>query len=214
MVHTAPILFSAKMVTTRCGRLLLSIPLCVVLFGCESSSPISTSETTTQPSTENRQAPLTKNDQTTPPTDNDEPITQPINEKTEDAGQSLMAAAKSDDSSRARAAPMISEQPDSNALQATLIGDYMGMLPCATCDSIAVTLNLFSDGSVLKTSIYNDADSPQAPIIESGIYRQDDDTITIAYDKNHLEIYHIQDNHLVMMDKENAPNTDHILSRQ
>ena len=108
---------------------------------------------------------------------------------------------------------MISEHRN-NTLQATLIGDYVGMLPCASCDSIAVTLNLFSDGSVLKTSIYDNPETPQVPIAESGIYRQDNDTITTVYEQDHIETYRIQDKHLVMMDDDKVPNADYMLSRE
>jgi uncharacterized lipoprotein NlpE involved in copper resistance len=94
------------------------------------------------------------------------------------------------------------------------MGDYGGIVPCVSCGSIDVTLNLFADGSVSKTSIYNNPESPRAPLLESGIYRQDNDTITIVYEEKKIETYHIQDNHLILMDEEKNPNNDYILSRK
>ena len=109
---------------------------------------------------------------------------------------------------------MISESNNDSALQATLMGDYGGMVPCSSCDNIDVTLNLFADGSVLKTSIYNSPETPRSPLFESGIYRQDNDTITIVYESKNIETYHIQDNHLVMIDEYKKPDNDYTLSRK
>lgn len=131
-----------------------------------------------------------------------------------DEGQSLISAAKIDDSGQTQRTPMISGTRNNSTLQATLIGDYVGMLPCSFCDNIDITLNLFADSSVLKTSFYNNAESPKAPSAESGIYRQDNDTITIVYENKNIETYRIQDNHLVMMDKDKNPDADYTLSRK
>ena len=51
-------------------------------------------------------------------------------------------------------------------------------------------------------------------ITESGVYRQDDDLITIVYEKKNIETYQIQDNHLIMMDENKNPDEDYALSRQ
>lgn len=121
-------------------------------------------------------------------------------------GQSLIAAAKPDE-----AQPSL---PSNNTLQATLMGDYGGIIPCTFCDYIEVTLNLFADGSVVKTSVYNNPKLARAPLVESGIYRQDDDKITIVYDNQHTESYHIEDNHLLMVDKNKNIDVNHALSRK
>lgn len=128
-------------------------------------------------------------------------------------GQSLIAAAQSSNDSYAP--PSSSNDSTSSSyssLEATLMGDYGGMVPCPSCDSIDVTLNLFSDGSVRKTSIYHNAAGAREPLYQSGIYRQDNDKITIVYDNENLEIYHIQDNHLVLMGADDTPDNDYTLS--
>ncbi len=129
-------------------------------------------------------------------------------------GQSLIAAAQSTNDLHTRQALSNSEAPSSSTLQATLMGDYGGMVPCQSCANIDVTLNLFADGSVLKTSIYHQSEKPQAPLVESGIYRQDDNTITIVYEAKNIETYDIQDNHLILMDEHKNPDNDHVLSRK
>lgn len=131
-----------------------------------------------------------------------------------DASQSLIDAAQTNDDAYTRRSPMISEPNNNSALQATLMGDYGGMVPCASCDSIDITLNLFADGSVLKTSFYNNAEPPRQPLLESGIYRQDNDTITIVYESKKIETYHIQNNHLVMLDEHKNLDDDYTLSRK
>ncbi|WP_227679561.1 copper resistance protein NlpE N-terminal domain-containing protein [Psychrobacter sp. Pi2-51] len=131
-----------------------------------------------------------------------------------DTGQSLISAAQPTDDTHARSVPMISESNNDSALQATLMGDYGGMVPCSSCDNIDITLNLFADGSVLKKSLYNNAEPPRQPLLESGIYRQDNDTITIVYESKNIETYHIQDNHLVMIDEYKKPDNDYTLSRK
>lgn len=128
-------------------------------------------------------------------------------------GQSLIAAAKTDGSKRNHSSDT-SADTRSNTLQATLMGDYDGMLPCATCDNIEVVLNLFSDGTVTKTSTFVNAKPARANLIEHGIYRQDQDIINIVFDNKDIETYLIQNNHLIMMDDNDMPSDDHILSRQ
>ena len=225
MIYSVPIY--AYLVTTlkRGGQLLLPLPLCitaiafVALAGCDNqaSSTVPVDDTAALQSAQSTNNPMQNTDKepTSEASAADTIEADAISEDDDngDAGQSLMAAAKSDDSASSRRAPMISEQRN-NTLQATLIGDYVGMLPCASCYSIAVTLNLFSDGSVLKTSIYDSPESPQAPIAESGVYRQDNDMITIVYEQDHLETYLIQDNHLVMLDGDKLPNANYTLSRK
>ncbi len=129
-------------------------------------------------------------------------------------GQSLMSASKIDNGADVQRTPMISEGGTDSTLQATLIGDYKGMLPCKFCDGINMTLNLLSDGSVLKTSIYENPEMPTAPLIESGVYRQDNHTIIVVYDDKNIEMYRIENNHLIMLDENKKPNPDYTLSRK
>jgi len=131
-------------------------------------------------------------------------------------GQSLIAAAQSQSSNEAYTQQTLvgSDTPSSSALQATLMGDYGGMVPCNSCANIDVTLNLFADGSVLKTSIYNYPETPRAPLLESGVYRQDNNIITIVYEDKNIETYYIQDNHLVLMDEYKNLDSDYTLSRK
>ena len=179
----------------RFWRLLLPLSCCALLFGCDSysSSAESNNSATSQAS--------------------DKVAIEPTN-TTEEEGQSLIAAAKSDDNTMTRRSPMIAEGRTENTLQATLIGDYMGILPCSFCTGTAVTLNLFADSSVLKTSIYENPESPKVPLVESGVYRQDNNRITVVYDDKNIESYDIQDNHLVMIDENKEPDADYTLSRK
>jgi uncharacterized lipoprotein NlpE involved in copper resistance len=196
------------------GRLLLPLPFCLLLMGCNSpSAPTAENAATVEAVgkmaertvvSENATAKLPPEDSANP----DETITD------DNTGQSLMVAAKTDNSAQPRRTPMISNRLTDSALQATLIGDYVGMLPCDFCDGIAITLNLFADGSVLKTSVYENPESPQVPLTDSGIYRQDNDNITIVYEDKRIETYDIQDNHLVMMGTDKSPNADYMLSRK
>lgn len=124
-------------------------------------------------------------------------------------GQSLLAAAKIDDTDLD--APV---QNSDNTLHATLIGDYEGMVPCSFCKGTTVTLNLFSDGSVIKTSVFEAPESPKAPETLSGVYRQDNDKIIIVYEDKAIESFAIQDNHLLMLDKNKQPDADYMLSRK
>ena len=133
----------------------------------------------------------------------------PVDDST---GQSLMSVASTD--AAVQRTPMISARGTDSTLQATLIGDYKGMLPCKSCDGINMTLNLLSDGSVVKTSIYENPVTPTAPLIESGVYRQDDNTIIVAYDDKNIEMYRIENNHLIMLDEHKKPNADYTLSRK
>jgi uncharacterized lipoprotein NlpE involved in copper resistance len=128
-------------------------------------------------------------------------------------GQSLIAAAQSNKNTYADSS-MERSEAKSSMLQATLMGDYGGMVSCIDCDSIDVTLNLFADGSVLKSSYYHNPEKPKTPLLESGIYRQDNDKITIVYEGKNIETYHIQDNHLIRIDEHDNLEDDYTLSRK
>ncbi|WP_367104859.1 copper resistance protein NlpE N-terminal domain-containing protein [uncultured Psychrobacter sp.] len=190
------------------GRLLLSLFFCTILLSCDDQSATVTYDDASNQSTPVQQTDDAAYSKNPASTDNIEDINQ---------GESLIAAAQPNDpnnSIRTRRAPMISETSTDEALQATLIGDYVGILPCKFCTDISVTLNLFSDGSVLKTSIYQNPEEPTLPLIEPGIYRQDNAVITVVYDNKNIESYSIQNNHLVMMNNDESLNADYTLSRK
>ncbi|MBO6225881.1 MAG: copper resistance protein NlpE N-terminal domain-containing protein [Psychrobacter sp.] len=213
MIYSAPTCATMLTVAKCFGRSLLVLPLCVALIGCDSASSnddknlantLSPSDNVSHDS-EN----LTQNLQ-------DDSL-QLSNESLDQAeqGQSLIAAAQSsNDANPSQSLMGVESSNRNNTLQATLMGDYGGMVPCDVCSSIDVTLNLFADCSVSKTSIYNNPDSPRAPLLESGVYRQDNNTITIVYEDKKIEGYDIQDNHLILMHADKTPNNDYILSRQ
>ena len=223
MMYFAPLLCTKDIksttvtMTSRFGRLLLPLSFCALLMGCDAESSASsvgngavkaraTSDATIETLTSQQEAETSQ--QSNGSAEN-------INLDAEDDGQSLIAIAKTDDTIRSRRAPMFSAKKEGDsALEATLIGDYTGMLPCTFCDGIALTLNLFSDGSVLKTSVYENPESPRMPLVESGVYRQDDNTIIIVDDAQNIEMYRIQDNHLVMLDENKTPDADYTLSRK
>ena len=215
MIYFAPTYSIILTVVRGFGRSLLVLPLCVVLVGCDSASSnddkgmnnkIALSDNLADTDLQN----LSQNLQ--------DPSLRPANDDELDKvvqGQSLIAAAHSSNDAHTNQSLMSAESGNrSNTLQATLMGDYGGMVPCESCGSINITLNLFADGSVTKTSIYNNPESPRTPLVESGVYRQDNDTITIVYADKKIETYHIQDNHLILIGEDKDPNTDYILSRQ
>ena len=210
MIYSVPICSSTLTILKRGGHCLLALPLCVLLIGCDSTSSNHDKGVTT------KIAPIDYVE------DNSSQVAAEnlveSNLLSADSkldivaeGQSLITAAQS--SNDVHQSLAYSKLNDS-ALQATLMGDYGGMVPCNSCDSTDITLNLFADGSVLKTSIYNNPKTPRVPLIESGVYRQDNDTITIVYEDKNIEAYHIQDNHLVLMDEYKNPNNDYTLSRK
>ena len=210
MIYSVPICSSTLTILKRGGHCLLVLPLCVLLVGCDSTSSNHDKGVTT------KIAPIDYVE------DNSSQVAAEnlveSNLLSADSkldivaeGQSLIAAAQS--SNDVHQSLAYSKLNDS-ALQATLMGDYGGMVPCNSCDSTDITLNLFADGSVLKTSIYNNPKTPRVPLIESGVYRQDNDTITIVYEDKNIEAYHIQDNNLVLMDEYKNPNNDYTLSRK
>lgn len=201
-------------VIKRYRRLLLMLPVFMILAGCDStSSPIDSKSNTTQGTSVSSERYTDRQDAAKDLQYNDE---QDLDNEMDDGaeGQSLIAAARSDNNKDTQQSPMISRKRDDSTLQATLMGDYGGMLPCSSCDSIDSTLNLFADGSVRKTSIYNNPETPKAPLVESGIYRQDNNTITIVYENKNIEAYRIQDSHLVMIDENENLDADYTLARK
>lgn len=217
MVYLAFIFSIITVSIRRFRRLLLALPFFMLLTACDSSSSPSTaannktgSETTSVSAAENTDLKNSAEDsQDSDNSDSDNEMNDDIDE-----GQSLIAAAKTDDGAQTRRTPMISGARNESTLQATLMGDYGGILACSFCDNIDITLNLFADGSVIKTSIYDNPESPQVPLVESGIYRQDGNTITIVYENKNIESYRIQDNHLVMIDEDKKLDADYTLSRK
>ncbi|MBH0094887.1 copper resistance protein NlpE N-terminal domain-containing protein [Psychrobacter sp. NZS113] len=214
MIYFAPVRSITLTAIRRYGRFLLALPFCVVLISCDNASsntdqgmineviPIDSSASADLANS------LSDNSDGSQGSDSDRDSEQDNAE-----GQSLITSAQPSNESNAYQTQTDSKS-HSSALQATLMGDYGGMVPCASCDNIDVTLNLFADGSVLKTSIYNNPKTPRAPLLESGIYRQDNNKITIVYQQKQIETYSIQDNHLVLMDENESPNNDYTLSRK
>ena len=206
MMNFSPTCCFAVAAIRRCTRPLLAVPLCLLLMSCDSASSSNNKTTQTAPINSLEQI----DGQSDAAQENDS--SDVVNEANGEQGQSLIAAANTKDNTRS--SPMISTVNSDSTLQATLMGDYGGIVPCASCDSINITLNLFADGSVLKTSVFNDAEPTNPPLLESGVYRQDDNKITIVYEKKNIETYQIRDNHLIMMDTDKNPNDDYTLSRR
>ena len=210
MITILPYSSAAITAMRRCTRPLLALPLCLLLTSCDSASSSTTANNTT---TQGAQTTNTVALADLQDIDVQNNLTDAaVNETNNAEGQSLIAAANSSDNSRR--APMISAASSDSSLQATLMGDYGGVVPCASCDNIKITLNLFADGSVLKTSVFNNAAPTVPPLLESGVYRQDDDKITIVYERKNIETYKISDNHLIMMDTDANLNDDYTLSRK
>ena len=216
MMHFAPRTLLSSITLTGCLRLLLPLPLCALLLGCDSQSantPFFFEQTSAQ--TQDEDAVNKAADEAAiENTESDAAAAVADNVDYGDDGKSLLAVAQTENQEQVQHAPMIAEPDTQSSLQATLIGDYVGMVPCESCDAIEVTLNLFADGSVEKTSIYNNTSMQQAPLLESGIYRQDNRIITIVYEDQRIESYHIDDNHLVMIDDNDVPNSDYTLARK
>ena len=202
--------------TSRFGRLLLPLSFCALLMGCDAeSSASSVADGAVKAKATSDKIETLTSQQEAESSQQGNASAENINLGDEDDGQSLIAIAKTDDTIRTRRTPMISAKKGGDSvLEATLIGDYTGMLPCTFCDGIALTLNLFSDGSVLKTSVYENPESPRLPLVESGVYRQDDNTIIVVYEAQNIDMYRIQDNHLVMLDENKIPDADYTLSRK
>lgn len=214
MIYLAPVRATTCTVMRRWGPSLLAIPLCVLLIGCDSASSNADQNMMTKAAfVDSSEA---SDQQITPEeTESDGASEANVGDESNESeeGQSLIAAAQSSHDGHTHPLTMHSES-NGNALQATLMGDYGGMVPCVDCDSIDVTLNLFADGSVLKTSNYHDSERSRAPLLESGVYRQDKDKITIVYEDKHIESYYIQDNHLILIDEQKNLNNDYTLSRK
>lgn len=211
MKYLAPINLTIPSSIKHFGRLLLPLPFCLILLSCDSQSSTTAAAHNASMKQSMTEVKLRTNSKHDAAQLNDDSLTLADNVASE--GELLIAAAKPDES-KTRRAPMISDNSTSGELQATLIGDYIGILPCSFCDSIEVTLNLFSDGSVMKTSLYENPKTPAVPLIQHGVYRQDNTLITIVYENKDVESYTIQDNHLVMMDDDNTLNADVTLSRK
>ena len=214
MIYLAPIHATTCTVIRRWGPSLLAIPLCVLLIGCDSASSNADQDMMTKAAfVDTSEA----SDQQVTPEEIDSDSISEANaddgSSESEEGQSLISAAQSSHDGHTHPLTMHSES-SSSALQATLMGDYGGMIPCVDCDSIDVTLNLFADGSVLKTSNYQDSKQARAPLLESGVYRQDNDKITIVYEDKHIESYYIQDNHLILIDDQRELDNDYTLSRK
>ncbi|WP_299068768.1 copper resistance protein NlpE N-terminal domain-containing protein [uncultured Psychrobacter sp.] len=205
-------LFSKFATTTaHCGfrstlKLLLPLSICALLAGCDSHS--------STPSTDKRMMIASKQSdaiaaeqETIDPNSNSEGTSS-------EEDESLISTAKSDRKSSIDRSSSDATTTNDSQMQATLIGDYKGVMPCSFCNSTEVLLNLFADGSVVKTSIYDNPKEPTDSLIENGIYRQDDDKITIVYDDQRIERYIIQNNHLVLLDDNNIADDDYTLSRQ
>lgn len=192
-----------------CLRLLLAVPVCIAIVSCDSaSSSINNASTQGAPINSVQSAVLNNNKAML----DENNAKAAVENNRDEHGQALMAAAVTTESTPR--SPMISPSNNDSMLQATLMGNYGGIVPCSTCSSTSVTLNLFADGSVLKTSVFNEAETPQPPMTESGVYRQDNNVITIVYENKNIESYQIQDNHLIMMDENKNPDEDYALSRQ
>ncbi|MGP9595182.1 copper resistance protein NlpE N-terminal domain-containing protein [Psychrobacter sp. AOP29-E1-4] len=213
MMYFAPIGSTTLTVIKRYGRSLLALPICVVLIGCDNAEPNDHKDLATQVTPVDSTVPSNSENAKNNLQDNDDRLSS-VDDQSNEAveGQSLIAAAQPRNEALTSGSRTTNDT-HSNILQATLMGDYGGMVPCTSCDSVDITLNLFADGSVLKTSIYNNPDTPHTPLFESGIYRQDNN-ITIVYEDKNIETYRIQDNHLILMNKDKSPNNDYTLSRK
>lgn len=199
MNYSAPTASAMITATKYFGRLLLPLLFSTALISCD-----------------NRPSTTVANNETA-----DEQLYEAVQSDDEvsgeNEGESLIAAAKPNDPDNnvpQRRATMFSESINDSALQATLIGDYVGVLPCSFCSGISIALNLFADGSVIKTSIYQNPETPTLPLSESGVYRQDNMMITIVYDNKNIESYAIEDNHLVMVTDDHTLDHDYTLSRK
>lgn len=197
--------------TASCGhrtalKLLLPLSFCALLLGCDShsSSPDSDKKITVA-NTDSEQRDAAALEQNI----EDKALNSDNNSE---ESESLITAAKSERKSAAGGA--LTDAESANKMQATLIGDYTGIVPCSFCSSTQVLLNLFADGSVVKTSAYNNPEKPTASLTENGIYRQDNDTITIVYDDQRIESYLIQNNHLALLNDDEVVDTGYTLSRQ
>jgi len=212
MISLAPIRSTTLTVIKRWRLPLLAIPLCALLVGCDSASSNADQDMMTKIGS------VDTLDTTEPQNESEELDGTSLSDANgnlseSNEGQSLIVAAQSNNDGKTQPSTLYSKS-NSSTLQATLMGDYGGMVPCADCDSMDVTLNLFADGSVLKASTYHNPEQPRSPLLESGVYRQDNNKITIVYEDKNIESYHIQDNHLILIDEQKKLNNDYTLSRK
>jgi len=188
----------------------LLISACLLLSGCDSQSANSSVRAQVSKSADVEVAPQSQHEALA---FSEQASSEAANEADEFAGRPLLASAQSEEIEQLPDAYQVDSAESSYSLGATLIGDYSGTVPCRNCERVDVTLNLFSDGSVAKTSVYqNEADKPQS-VTQSGIYRQDEHVITIVYDDQDLESYSIDGNYLVQLNANDLPNDDYTLSR-
>ena len=131
MMNFSPTCCFAVTAIRRCTRPLLAVPLCLLLISCDSAS--SSNNKTTQT------APINSLEQTDGKSDTDleNGSSDVVNEANGEQGQSLIAVANAKDNTRS--SPMISTVNSDSTLQATLMGDYGGIVPCASCDNIDIT---------------------------------------------------------------------------
>ena len=214
MKYLATIALTMPPSVKRFGSLLLALPFCLILISCDSQSSTTAAAHNASMKQSLTDVKVRNNNKYDAAQMNDDSDSIALADNVASEGESLIAAAKPDDNAQTRRAPMISNTSTGSELQATLIGDYVGIFPCSFCDSVSVTLNLFADGSVMKTSIYENPKTPKVPSIEHGVYRQDDTMITIVYENKNIESYTIQDNHLVMMNDDHTLDADFTLSRK
>ena len=197
-----------KNLKLRCDykKLLLAVSVCLPLLGCSNQAAPNASADNDLAGEQVVSEKQLSSDMTTA-------HAAAIDGGEEDEGASLMDSAKTGDSEKKQRSPMIAEKRADSALQATLIGNYTGVIPCATCDELTLTLNLYSDGTVKQTSVYENSEIALPPLIEMGVYRQDNDMITVVYDQENIDNYRIQGNHLIMLDANKQSLTDYTLSR-
>ncbi|MGP9556357.1 copper resistance protein NlpE N-terminal domain-containing protein [Psychrobacter sp. AOP7-A1-24] len=209
MIYLASVHSTTLTIVKRWRPALFVASLCALIVGCDSASSntdkdmVSTFAATSPESQDDSQALQDENVELASDDETSEMV----------EGQSLIAAAQSNKNTYVDSS-MERSEAKSSMLQATLMGDYGGMVSCTDCDSIEVTLNLFADGSVLKASNYHNPKESKAPLLESGVYRQDNDKITIVYESKNIETYRIQDNHLVRMGEHHNLDKDYTLSRK
>ena len=186
------------------------IGACFLMSGCDSQSANSSVRSQVAKSVDSQESELSQPDDLAL----DEQASLDVADATtEVSGRSLLASAQTDTLTSALNTPKAQLLEDSDSLEATLIGDYGGTMPCANCERVDVTLNLFSDGSVAKTSVYQTSEDKPQSITLSGIYRQDADTITIVYEDQALESYDIEGNYLVRLNADDQPDDNYTLSR-
>lgn len=92
----------------------------------------------------------------------------------------------------------------SEDLGAVLIGDYVGNLPCKSCQFIQVLLQLDVDGTAKKTTSYIIDGKPLATkhhsVVEAGYYTQKGEVINIHFlSENRQESYQIEGSNLILL---------------